>query len=324
MTAMRSTETASPEPAVAVLTPGVLLTVTIEPIDGSEDGPTEIHLHPGGQGFWIARMLRQLGVPPVVCGPAGGETGRALRALMIDWDVAFEPILIERDSAARIHDRRSGRRSEVAQTSPPVLDRHEVDDLYGKMLELSLATRACVATGRLPGNGIGDEIFTRLGADLSAAGVRTVADLHGRDLDAWMDGGPIDLLKVSDEDLIIDGTLEDDSERAAICAISRLLERGARSVVVSRGNRPALAGIAGVLYRVHPPELSVVDETGAGDSMTGALTAAFLAKVAPDDMLRLGCAAGSANITRKGLATGSADLIRQLTHEVTIEEVGVI
>jgi 1-phosphofructokinase len=245
-----------------------------------------------------------------------------MRALIVDWEVDFQAVIIEQDTSARIHDRRSGSRTEVVQTPPPVLGRHEVDDLYGKMLELSLATRTCVATGRLPGNGIGEEIFTRLGADLSAAGVQTVADLHGRDLDAWLDGGPIDLLKVSDEDLTKDGALASESEHDVICATSRLRDRGVQAVVVSRGGRPSLAGIAGILYRVHPPRLSVVDETGAGDSMTGALAVAFLAGYAPEDMLRLGCAAGSANITRKGLATGSADLIHQLVYEVTVEEVG--
>ncbi|HVR32347.1 MAG TPA: PfkB family carbohydrate kinase [Acidimicrobiia bacterium] len=312
----------TPDPKAVVLAPGVLFTVTIEPLEDGDDDTSEIHLHPGGQGFWIARMLRLLGVPAVLCGPAGGEPGRAMRALIGDWEIDFQAVIIEQDTAARIHDRRSGSRTEVVQTPPPILDRHEVDDLYGKMLELSLATRMSVVTGRLPGNGIGEEIFTRLGADLAAAGVRTVADLHGRDLDAWLDGGPIDLLKVSDEDLTIDGTLASEAENDVICAMTRLRDRGVHAVVVSRGGRPSLAGIGGILYRVHPPSLSVVDETGAGDSMTGALAAAFLANYASDDMLRLGCAAGSANVTRKGLATGSAHLIHQLVYEVTVEEVG--
>lgn len=310
--------------AVVVLAPGVLLSVTIEPLEDGDDDTYEIHLHPGGQGFWIARMLHHLGVPAVLCSPAGGESGRAMCALMVDWKVTIEAVEIEQDTTTRIHDRRSGRRCAIAQTRPPILDRHETDNLYGKMLELSLASRACVATGRLPGDGLGDEVFSRLASDLSSVDVRVVADLHGSDLDAWLDGGPIDLLKVSDEDLTIDGTLTSDSEAAVFRTISLLHERGARSVVVSRGARPTLAGLGGILYRAHPPQLAVVDETGAGDSMTGALTAGFLAGRAPDELLRLACAAGAANITRKGLATGSAGLIHRLAYEVTIEEVGAL
>ena len=308
-------------PNVCVFAPALLLTVTIEPIDGADDSVGEVHLHPGGQGFWIARMLEQLGERPVLCAPVGGETGRAIWGLMTDWGIDLRPIVTDGASAARIHDRRSGERDEIARAVPPALDRHELDDLYGKVLELALETRTCVVTGRMPGDGLGDEVFTRLGADLASMSIPTIADLHGSDLDAWLEGGPIDVLKISDEDLAGDGSLESDTDEAVCEVIVDLVERGARSVVVSRAHRPALASIDRVLYRVHPPNVSVVDSSGAGDSMTGALAAGFLNAMEPGDALRLACAAGSANVARHGLATGSADLIRRLAREVDIEVV---
>lgn len=321
---MRGDRDAATQANVCVFAPALLLSVTIESIEHADDEVAEIHLHPGGQGFWIARMLNQLGERPALCGPAGGEAGRALWGLMADWGIDFHPIVIDRDSASRIHDRRSGHRTEVAKAAPPMLGRHEADDLFGKVLQLSMAAGLCVVTGRLRGNGLADDIFTRLGADLAANGVRTVADLHGRDLDAWLEGGPIDVLKVSDEDLIDDGSDNLDTEQAVIGAMKELLDRGAKSVVISRGPRPALAAISGTMYRVHPPQLSVVDPSGAGDSMTGGITAGFLNRMTPIAALRLACAAGSANVARHGLATGSADLIYQLAEAVKVEEVGVL
>ena len=306
-------------PNVCVFAPALLLSVTIESIDNEDATAGEIHLHPGGQGFWIARMLEQLGESPVLCAPVGGETGRALWALMTDWGIDLRPIVTDGASAARIHDRRSGQRDEIARAIPPALDRHELDDLYGKVLELALETRTCVVTGRMPGDGLGDEVFTRLGADLASMGVRTVADLHGSDLDAWLKGGTLDVLKVSDEDLVKDGSLADSSEDTVAEVIVDLVGRGARSVVVSRAHRPALALMGGTLYRAHPPDVSVVDSSGAGDSMTGALAAGFINSLDPPDTLRLACAAGSANVARHGLATGSADLIRRLASEVDVE-----
>ena len=59
---------------VCVFAPAPLLTVTIESkADGS--GDDEIHVHAGGQGFWIARLVAELGVEVVLCGSFGGETG---------------------------------------------------------------------------------------------------------------------------------------------------------------------------------------------------------------------------------------------------------
>ena len=62
---------------IAVFAPSVWLTVTVEQ---NVQGDDDIHLHAGGQGIWIARMLRQLGQEPVVCAPVGGESGRAFLA----------------------------------------------------------------------------------------------------------------------------------------------------------------------------------------------------------------------------------------------------
>jgi 1-phosphofructokinase len=56
---------------VAVVAPVPILTVTIEPSD-------EIHLHAGGQGFWVGRMCARLGAEVVLCAAFGGETGEVL------------------------------------------------------------------------------------------------------------------------------------------------------------------------------------------------------------------------------------------------------
>ena len=68
---------------VAVIAPSPVLTITVEPGDAVKPVPggDEIHLHAGGQGFWVARMIARLGVPAVLCCSLGGETGTALRAL---------------------------------------------------------------------------------------------------------------------------------------------------------------------------------------------------------------------------------------------------
>lgn len=53
-----------------------LLTVTVE-AGGEAD---EIHLHAGGQGFWVAQMIANLRVDVSLCGPFGGESGRVVRS----------------------------------------------------------------------------------------------------------------------------------------------------------------------------------------------------------------------------------------------------
>src|SRR5687768_2443474 len=63
-----------PAPAVTVVSPGLTTSVTIEE---SSQGMDEIHVHPAGQGFWVARALRELGAEATLCCVRGGEPSAA-------------------------------------------------------------------------------------------------------------------------------------------------------------------------------------------------------------------------------------------------------
>jgi 1-phosphofructokinase len=55
---------------------------SLSPIEVGAAGKDEIYFHAGGQGFWVARMVANLGGKPIVCGPIGGESGIIVRALI--------------------------------------------------------------------------------------------------------------------------------------------------------------------------------------------------------------------------------------------------
>jgi len=64
--------------SVCVFAPSPLLTVTVEHDVHEFD---QLHVHVGGQGLWIARMVRTLGMRPQLCAVFGGETGQVARYL---------------------------------------------------------------------------------------------------------------------------------------------------------------------------------------------------------------------------------------------------
>jgi len=109
-----------------VFAPSPVLTVTIE---AQPDDRPEIHVHAGGQGVWIARMLATLGLDVHLCAPFGGETGGVLVNLLEREPVVVHRVSTSAGNGAYVHDRRDGDRSEVATVDPPVLDRHELDEL---------------------------------------------------------------------------------------------------------------------------------------------------------------------------------------------------
>jgi 1-phosphofructokinase len=301
---------------VSVFAPFLSLTVTVEA--GREGGADEIHLHPGGQGFWIARMLRQLGERPLLCGPIGGESGLVIRGLIDQWGIEISPVAIPVASPATIQDRRLGDRNLIAETTASALPRHELDDAYGRFLDLALSSRVCVITGQ------STEIvpvgtYRRLGHDFASSEVPVIGDLHGPELQSLLEGGGLDVLKVSSEDLAEDGLLEGEGESEGLSVVHQLVERGARNVVLSRSDKPVLAFIDGKTYRATPPVLDPADFRGAGDSMTAGLAAAFSRGLGPEETLQLACGAGAANATRHGLGSASNDLIAKLADRVEVE-----
>jgi 1-phosphofructokinase len=308
--------------SIAVFAPSVSVSITIEAASGGED---DIHIHAGGQGIWVARMLRHLGYAPIVCAPIGGESGRTLLGLTGDWGIEVEPVETIDETPAYVHDRRDGQRREIARSRPPRLRRHETDELYQRFLESALGAPVCVVTGPSTPQLLPADLYRRLGSDLEATGVGAVADLHGEELTEFLAGGPVAVLKVSAGDLVDDGRLaasaaDDPDDVAAVAAtIDELTDAGVRTTVVSRGDQPALARIEGGYRLVSGPELAVVDPTGSGDSMTAALAACWSQGVEPETALRRAWAAGAANVTRRGLGSGVPGLIDELAERAIIE-----
>ncbi|MDQ4007322.1 MAG: PfkB family carbohydrate kinase [Actinomycetota bacterium] len=297
-----------------VFAPTPLLTVTVE--DGSDDGD-EVHLHAGGQGFWIARMLVALGVRAELCMPVGGEAGTVLEILVAAEGVRVRVGTTTRSNGAYVHDRRGGERITVADMPPAVLSRHEVDELYSTTLAAGLAADVTVLGGPARPDAVPADMYRRLTADLAAVGKPVVADLSGDALIEAVRGG-VTVLKVSHDDLVEDGRASSAEPAELAKAMQQLAEEGARHVVVSRADRPAFAWVDGDLLEVEAPRMQRVDHRGAGDSMTAALASALGRGEEMADALRLAAAAGTSNITRRGLATGQREVVRQLAEHIVV------
>jgi 1-phosphofructokinase len=302
--------------SVFVFAPTPLLTVTVE--SGGDDG-AEIHLHAGGQGFWIARMVVDLGGEARLCGPFGGETGAVLKSLMQREGVRFHAVETAGANGGYIHDRRGGARTIVAEMGSSRLSRHEVDELHNACLAAGIDAKVAVLGGAHSDGVLPADVFGRLCADLVAVHVPVVADLSGPPLRSVLQAG-LTLLKVSHEDLLAGGMASSDSSEDLLKAIHEL-GGSVRHVVVSRGAQPALALVDGRLLEVTAPPLVQVDHHGAGDSMTAGIAVALAQGADVESAIRLGAAAGALNVTRRGLATGHREAVQRLIEHVRIRDI---
>jgi 1-phosphofructokinase len=300
--------------AVAVLAPMPMLMVSVAP---RPEGGSEITFHAGGQGFWVARIVAELGLRATLCVALGGRSGRLIEVLIEEEGVSVARCGIHRSSASWISSGPDGEPATIAATPTPPLNRHEVDRLYGIVLTEGIAAGTVVLTGLANEDVLPLDFFRRLSADLTRNGVTVVADTSWGALWEAAAGGA-DVVKVSRDSLVRHGAVPDRSLPRLRDAIDRLRAAGAARVLVSCEDDPALAHTGDRLLEVVPPRLDEVNFRGAGDSTTGALAAALARGSSFEDALPLAIAAGALNVTRRGLGTGDRHSIELLARSVEV------
>jgi 1-phosphofructokinase len=304
----------SEEPSVAVFAPALLLLVELH---RGSDGLDDVHLHAGGQGYWISRMIQALGARAVPCAAVGGEPGVVLRAIVAADGFDARLAAMTHANSVIVEDRRGAKRAVVSEVPVPALGRHEVDELYSAIVGAAMAAGVCVLAGTQLAPMFDPDTFRRLVADLRRNDIRIVVDLCGDPLRAALAGG-VDVVKLSHEELIADGWALRNTTADITRGIRRLRAAGARAVVISRQHRSTLASDGERVVTVKSPKLEVLDGRGGGDSMTAALAVSMARSLTFEDGLRLAAAAAALNVSRHGLGTGRRDSIEDIARRVEI------
>lgn len=299
--------------AVVIFAPSPVLTVTIEDLDGEAD----IHIHAGGQGIWQARMMHALGASVTLCGMFSGEVGRVARHLVRDEGIQVLSVEGQGSNGAYIHDRRGGERQVLAESAGHRLTRHELDQLYGLVIQAGIDAGTAILSGPAREGIVPDDAYRRLASDLETAGCTVIADLAGPQLEAALQGG-VSLLKIAEDELVASGRAVSPEAVDLVPAMQKLADDGAGTVIVTRAHLPSLLLHEDEISEIHMPSLETVDARGAGDSLTAGVAAALAAGSPIHEAVVLGTAAGALNVTRHGLGTGDADTIQQLTRLVKI------
>lgn len=171
------------------------------------------------------------------------------------------------------------------------------------MLQCEVPVATCLAAARIAG----------------AAGARVVlnaAPMPERDEQLAGLLGMVDVLVVNEiEATQLSGTSSPDGTAGWVTVAQQLRRLGPRTVVITLGERGAVAAGDGVTCTQRPFRVDAVDGTGAGDAFCGALTVELTAGWPLELALRRACAAGALATTRVGAQAalpGPADVDRLL------------
>lgn len=256
---------------------------------------TRADITPGGKGVNVARTARRLGVHAHLIALVPGLTGRAVAGLIADEGLNFSgvPVGGEIRSCAIVKEV-AGRVTVFNEPGPPV-QRDEWDTYEVLVAEGLDRHRLLACVGSTPPGAPGDS-YARLIGRAHEASVATLVDAGGGLLDAALAAHPDYVApNLGEAEALLRGraTEKIDTnlagvEERALEAAAALVERGARTAIVTAGRAGVAAAGAGVAGRggdiqadtgdglwMDAPKVAVVNPIGAGDSFVAGFCGAI-------------------------------------------------
>jgi 1-phosphofructokinase/tagatose 6-phosphate kinase len=256
----------------------------------------------GGKGINVARALKELDVPVVATGLAGGRTGTRIveeltaEAILND----FVRIADESRTSTAVVDPTTATYTEINEWGPHV-EPEELVMLLDKINYLARGADMVVFAGTLP-RGVEDSFYADAIRELHRRNVPAVLDSEGVPLRLGVEAEPFLVTPNQREaEGIVGQEFRDDED--FMMALDRIADMGARNVLITSETRSfglSRAERKRQLFRADAPRVEPVSAVGSGDVFLAGFLAAHVAERPFDDALRSAVAAGAASTLEVG------------------------
>ncbi|ADM69455.1 Tagatose-6-phosphate kinase [Paenibacillus polymyxa E681] len=268
---------------------------------------------PGGKGINVSRVLNQLGADSTAIGFLGGFTGRFIDDTLREESIKTDFVMIEDDTRINIK-LKHGDETEINGLGPAIREQ-EADALVQKLAGLQ-KNDIVVLSGSIPPS-LGGDFYDRLISVCQQTGAEFVIDTTGEALMKALVHKPL-LIKPNHHELAELFGVTIHSKEEIVTYGRKLLEAGAKNVLISMAGEGALLITADEVYHANVPSGTVKNSVGAGDSMIAGFVGTLALHGDPIEAFRAGVASGSATAFSDDLAT--REKIEQLRPQVTISK----
>ena len=254
----------------------------------------------GGKGINVSMVLRNLGVESTALGFVAGFTGQALEQGLDHLGIRTDFIRLE-TGMTRINVKIKAEQETEINGQGPEITGEALEALFQKLDRLA-AGDVLVLAGSIPSR-MPTDVYERILNRLEGRGIEAVVDATGSLLSRVLPYHPF-LIKPNAAELgeLFGRTLH--TEREIRHYAGELQRQGARNVLVSMaGQGSMLLDEQGGYHRLGVPKGTVVNSTGAGDSMVAGFLAGWRRTGDYAAAHRMGAATGSATAFSLGLAT---------------------
>ncbi|WP_454190731.1 1-phosphofructokinase [Paenibacillus sp. Marseille-Q7038] len=268
---------------------------------------------PGGKGINVSRVLTQLGAENTAMGFLGGFTGEFIRDFLAKSTVASDFVSISDDTRINVK-LKHGDETEINGLGPAITN-EEAHALVAKLSHLKKGD-ILVLSGSVPPS-LGSDFYERLIQVCKEAGADFVIDTTGEALLKALKDKPL-LVKPNHHELAELFGVTIDTKEDLVKYGRKLLEEGAKHVLISMAGEGALLIMDNEVYHANVPAGKVKNSVGAGDSMIAGFIGTFALTGDVLKAFRTGVASGSATAFSDDLAV--KEQIETLIPQVQINE----
>jgi 1-phosphofructokinase len=269
---------------------------------------------PGGKGINVSRVLNQLGTNSKALGFVGGFTGAYIEQYLHNEKMDTDFVQVDEDTRINVK-LKTGQESEINAKGPNISELN-FTILKQKIQQLG-ADDLLVLAGSIPAS-LPKTTYEDLVKICSESGAQFVVDAEGELLKKVLPYHPF-LIKPNHHELgeLFETTIS--SVEDVIPYGKRLIELGAKNVIVSLAGKGAVFINEKTTLRAEVPKGEVKNSVGAGDSMVAGFLAAYEKTTNIKEAFRYSVASGSATAFSLGLCTKAK--VEELLPQVHIKEI---
>jgi 1-phosphofructokinase len=271
----------------------------------------------GGKGVNVSRSLRALGIPSRILGFAGGWSGEALRAGLLDdgFDAAFIEVGVEIRQNITLLDEGRVQYTKINEAGPEIQAKH-ISALEEQIDRIAQPGDLWAFCGSLP-PGAPTDLYARLIRQVQESQGLAFLDTSGAALRLGMSARPF-AIKINTEEVleVLHGRRKADLDLASVA--SGLQEGATRLVVLTRGAQGLVLALEDERLVAVPPGVEARSSVGAGDATLAGLLWGVSENCESAMLARRAVACGTAAAMQEGSGVGEAALVRELLDKIEV------
>lgn len=254
----------------------------------------------GGKGINVSVVLNNMGVESTALGFVAGFTGGEIERILEDMGCNTDFIRLD-DGFSRINVKIKSETETEINARGPYISEDDLNKLMSR-LDMLQGGDTLVMAGSIP-RSVKNTVYCDIMEKLQDKELNIVVDATGELLVNVLKYKPF-LVKPNNHELGEIFGKELSTKYEVMEYAKKLREMGARNVLVSMAGEGAVfTGENGEEYASDAPEGTLVNSTGAGDSMVAGFIAGYMENGDTLTAFKMGMAAGSASAFSENLAS---------------------